>query len=188
MSNSDRFIVFQSVIIGDDSWRFLHYPPESVPGQSRDDVPEKSVNKMTQKSAGSQLFGLSMGSTALFDAPKGSTHDSAFLCDTIVPSSARERSSRSQRQSPEFLYIRLDNARGHSPIGVTECLYATKVKQIPYAAHSSDLARDDFFLYGYLKKKATESKIPHWKSLKSSIIHISAESDKRPSQISLRSG
>jgi hypothetical protein len=57
----------------------------------------------------------------------------------------------------------------------TECPQAKKAQRIPHPAYSPDLARSDFFLFGYVKRKLTESNIPDRRRLKSPIIHIFGE-------------
>jgi transposase len=82
---SDPRNSFQNVITGDESWFFLYYPRFSIWAQSRDEVPERMSQKIdSEKCLISALWSVN-GIHRLEDVPKGTSYDSAFFCDIIVP-------------------------------------------------------------------------------------------------------
>jgi hypothetical protein len=83
---SIRSTGFQGVIIGGESWFFLYYSLDSIWMSSRDDIPERASQKIdTEKCLISLLWSVN-GIHSLVDVPKGSTYNSAFFDDTVVPS------------------------------------------------------------------------------------------------------
>jgi transposase len=171
----DRRNQFRNVVTGDESWFFLYYSHDSIWTQSRDEVPERISQKIdTEKCLLSVLWSVS-GIHSLTDVPKGSTYNSAFLCDIVIPELVQNICSSSRRKSLKGMYIHLDNARPHNSRRATECLSRTKAKRVPHPAYSPDLAPSDFFLFGFLKTKLQEYDIPDRETLKSAISDIFAE-------------
>jgi hypothetical protein len=83
---SVRSTGLQSVIAGDESRFFLYYPRDSIWASSRDEVPERVSHKInTEKCLVSFLWSVN-GIHSFVDIPKGSIYNSAFFCDTVVPS------------------------------------------------------------------------------------------------------
>jgi hypothetical protein len=151
---------FQSVITGDELWLLLYDPRDSIKASSRDEVQERvSETNHTEKCRISFLWSVN-GIHSLVDVPKGSTHNSAFFCDTAVPSLFDGIILHSRRKSLRGVYIQPDNAPPHDARRSTECLHAKKIQRITHPAYSPDLAPSDFFLFGSVKRKLTEYDIP----------------------------
>ena len=95
---SNRRNSFRSVITGDESWFFLYYPRDSIWAQSRDEVPERISEKIDSEMCLISILWSVNGIHSLEDVPKGTTDDSAFFCDIIVPSLVHVLCSDSARR------------------------------------------------------------------------------------------
>jgi hypothetical protein len=66
----------------------------------------------------------------------------------------------------------MDNARFHNSGRAQECIRASKAERLPHPAYSPDLAKSDFFFFGYLKEKLTDYNCETREQLKEAIIEI----------------
>jgi transposase len=163
---------FQHVVTGDESWFFLFYPRESAWVESRFDLPERTKAKFdTEKCLISILWSIN-GIHSLLDVPKGTTYNTAFFCEQVLPSLVGNITSHSRRKTLQNFLIHLDNARPHNSGLSRECLEATKAKRMPHPAYSPDLAPSDFFLFGYVKGKLTDYQCETRDELKAAISEI----------------
>jgi hypothetical protein len=81
---SNRRNSFQDVITGDESCFFFYYLRDSIWAQSRDEVPETISQKIdSEKCLISVLWSVN-GIHSLEYVPKGTTYDSALLCEDLV--------------------------------------------------------------------------------------------------------
>jgi histone-lysine N-methyltransferase SETMAR len=169
---------FERLITGDESWFYISYPHESVWAASREDVPERLRQKIdTEKCLISILWSVN-GIHSLLDIPKGMTYNTAFLCDTVIPSLIADITSRGRRKTLKGFMVHMDNAPAHNSRRSQERIEATKAKRLPHPAYSPDLAPSDFFLFGYLKEKLTDISCTNRDELKSAIVSLFEEIDK----------
>jgi histone-lysine N-methyltransferase SETMAR len=137
---SDRRNHFRNVITGNESWFFLYYSHESIWVQSRDEVPERITQKIDAEKCLLSVLWSVTGIHSPIDVPKGTTYNSAFLCDVVVPDLVRNICFHSRRKSLKGMYIHLDNARPYNSKRTAEYLSGTKANRVPHPPYSSDLA------------------------------------------------
>jgi hypothetical protein len=104
--------------------------------------------------------------------PKGTTHNTDFFCNEVLPSLKRDIASRGRRETLRRLVIHMDNARPQNSERVQECILASKAGRLPHPAYSPDLAPSDFFLFGHLKEKVIDYNCETREQLKEAIIEI----------------
>jgi hypothetical protein len=117
---------FQSVITGDESGFFLYYPRDLMCESSRDEVPERVKQRFDTEKCLILLLWSVNGIHNLVNVLKASTCNSAFFCNTVVPSLFDGIALHSRRKSLNCLYIHLDNACLHNTRRSTECLQAKR--------------------------------------------------------------
>jgi transposase len=116
---------FQDVITGDESWFFLYYPRDSMWAPSRDDLPDRIKQKIdTEKCLISVLWSV-RGIHSLVDVPKGTTYNTDFFCNVIMPSLKRDIASQGRRKTFRGMLIHMDNARPHNTGRSQECILAS---------------------------------------------------------------
>jgi hypothetical protein len=104
----------------------LPYPRDLIRASSRDEVPERVSRKNDTENCPSSLLWSVNGIYSLVGAPKGSTYNSAFFCDTVVLRLFDGITLHSRRKSLKGLYIHLDNALPHNAKRSTQCLQAKR--------------------------------------------------------------
>jgi hypothetical protein len=77
---------FQRIIAGDESWFFRCYVCDSVSAASRDEVSQRIKQKIeTEKCLVSIPWSVN-AIPSLFDLPRGTTYNTAFFTDAVMPS------------------------------------------------------------------------------------------------------
>jgi hypothetical protein len=149
----DQETFFANVLTGDESWFYFEYPHESIWAPSRDDVPEKIEQKIdTEKCLISIIWSVN-GIHSLLDVPKGTTYNSTFFCDIVVPDLLANVCAQRRRRTLKGLIVHLDNARPHNSKKSNACLTEFRASRAPHPAYSPDLAPSDFFLFGTVKRE-----------------------------------
>jgi transposase len=136
---------FDRLITGNESGFYLSYPHQSALAVSRDQLPENVSQKIdTEKCLTSVVWSIN-GIHSLVDVPKGTTYDTAFLCDIVVPSVVADITSRGRRKTLKGFMIHLDNAPTQKSRRSPACIEATPAVRLPHPAYSPDHAPSDFF-------------------------------------------
>jgi hypothetical protein len=118
------------------------------------------------------------GIHSLLDVPKGSTYNTAFFCDQVIPSLVQGITSRGRRKTLQGFIIHFGNANPHKSRRSRECLGSYRATRLQHPAYNPDLAPSDFFLFGYLKEKRINFDCRNREDLKSVITLIFTEIDK----------
>jgi hypothetical protein len=164
---------FNRIITGDESWFFLYYRRDSAWAVSRDDLPERTRQKIdTEKYLISILWSVD-GIHSLVDVPKGASYNSAFFCSAVVPSLVAELTSGTRRKTLKGFIIHLDNARPHNSESSRNCIQSARAERLPHPLYKPGLAPSDFFLFGYIKEELTDYDCRRREELKSAIIEFS---------------
>jgi hypothetical protein len=124
------------------------------------------------------IFWCVNGIHTLLNVPKGSTYNTAFFCDQVVPTLVEGITSHGYRKMLKGFMVHLDNPSPHNSRRSQECLGANRATRLQHPAYSPDLAPSDFFLFGYLKEKLTSFDCGSRDDLKSAITSIFSEIDK----------
>jgi hypothetical protein len=146
---------FHSVIAGDKLWFFPCYPSDLTSALSRDEVQEIVSQKIDTEKCLISLLWSANGIHSLADVPKGSTYNSAFSCDPVVPCLLTELLYISE-EITQRLCVHRNSACPHDARRSTEYLHTKRIQRTRHPAYSSDLALSDFFLFGYIKRKLIE--------------------------------
>jgi hypothetical protein len=169
---------FERVITGDESSFFLSDPHNSAWATSRDELPERVSPKIGIEKGVISVFWSANGSHSLFDVPKGSTYNTAFFCDQVIPSLVQRITSRGRRKALQGFMIHFDNVSPDNSRRPRECLGSYRATRLQHQAYSPGLAPSDFFLFGYLKEKLIDFNCRSPEDLKSVITSIFTEIDK----------
>jgi hypothetical protein len=105
---------FERIITGDELWFFLSYPHDSAWAPSRDELPERVSQKIDTEKCLISVFWSVNGIHTLFDVPKGSTYNTAFFSDQVVPSLVEGITSRGRRKTLKGFMVHRDNASPHN--------------------------------------------------------------------------
>jgi hypothetical protein len=118
------------------------------------------------------------GIHSLLDVPKGSTYNTAFFCDQVVPSLVQGITSHGRRKPVQGFMIHFDNASPHNSRRSRECLGSYRATRLLHPAYSPDPAPSDFFLFEYLKEKLIDFDCRTREDLTSAMTSIFTEIDK----------
>jgi hypothetical protein len=100
-----RFTGVEHVVTGDELWFFLYHPHDPIWASSQFEMPERFSPQIdTEKCRISFLWSVN-GIRSLVDVPKCNTYNSAFFCDTVVPSLFDGITLNSRRKSLKGLSI-----------------------------------------------------------------------------------
>jgi hypothetical protein len=98
------------------------------------------------------------GIHSLFDVPKGTTHNSRFLCDVVVLDLLENISAYNRRRTLKRVWVHIDNARAHNSEKSNECLTEFRARRVPHPAYRPDCALNDFF-FGIVKTELQNHEI-----------------------------
>jgi hypothetical protein len=144
---------FDTILTDDEFWFYFEYPYPAAWAEARDLVPTRTERKIdTEKCLISAIWSVN-GIHSLLDVPKGTTYNSTFFCQSVLPGLIRKLGEHSRRRTLKGLFVHLDNARPHNSRESSQCLKDFHPTRMPHPAYSPDLAPSDFFLFGYLKAK-----------------------------------
>jgi hypothetical protein len=90
---------FERMITGDESWFFLSDSHHSAWATLRDELPETVTQKTDTGKCRISIFYSVNGIHTLSDMLKGSTYDTAFFCDQVVPSLVHGIPSHGRRKT-----------------------------------------------------------------------------------------
>jgi hypothetical protein len=97
----------------------------------------------------------SRGIKSTLYVPTGMKYNITFFVELVVPELVEHVCHESRRKTFRGILIRLDNARPQQKSETA--LAATKARRIPTPAHSRDSSPSDFFLFGLLKERMSET-------------------------------
>jgi hypothetical protein len=141
------------VINGNDSWFFTYYPRDSIWPASRDELPQRIKPKIsTEECLVSILWSLN-GIHSLLDVPKGTTYNTAFSMDAVMPSLIENVQLRTRRKTLKGWLILMDNVFAHNSGRAQSCIEASRAERLLHLASSPDLAPSNFFLFGDIREK-----------------------------------
>jgi hypothetical protein len=144
---------FQRIITGDGLWFFFRCPGDSVLAASRGELPQSIKQKIdTEKCLVSIPWSVNE-IPSLLNVFKGTTYNTAFFTDAVMPSLIENVRSRTRRKMLKRWLIPMDNARHHNPGRAQRYIEASRAGHLPYPASSPDPARTDVFLFGDIKGK-----------------------------------
>jgi hypothetical protein len=83
--------------------------------------------------------------------PKGTTYNTVFFTDAVMPSLIENVQSRTGRKTSKSWLVHMDSARLHNFGGTQRCTEASRAERLPHPVDSPDLASYDFFLFRYIK-------------------------------------
>jgi hypothetical protein len=106
------------------------------------------------------------------DVLKGTTYDRAFFTDVVMPSLIENTRSQTWRKILKGWLIHMDNLRPHNSGRAQRCIEASRAEQLPHPAYGPDLAPNDFFLFGYLNGKLSDSNCEIRKDVQNAITEI----------------
>jgi histone-lysine N-methyltransferase SETMAR len=140
-----------NIITGDESWFYFEYPHQSVWAPSRDELPERIKQKIgTEKCLISVIWSVN-GIDSLLDVPKGTTYNTTFFCDVVIPDLLENVCAGSRRRTLKGIVMQLDDARVHNSKKSNECLTEFRTRRVPPPAYSPNVVPSDFFLFGTVK-------------------------------------
>jgi hypothetical protein len=171
-------IGFERVITRDESWFFLSSPHDSAEATSRDEFSERVSPKTDTEKCLISIFWSVNDIHTLIDFPKGSTDNTTFFCDQVVPSLVDGITSHGNRSTLQRFMIHFDNASLHNSRQSQECLEAQRVRRLQHPADRPDFAPSNCFLFGYLKEKQADFDYRSREDQKSAITSIFNEIDK----------
>jgi hypothetical protein len=97
-----------------------------------------------------------------------------------MPGLIQNITSNNRGKMFKLFFIHLDNPRPRNSKQSQEYTQTSKTKRLAYPVYSPDLATSGFFLFGYLKEILTAFHCTTRDKLKSAIITIFDEIDKKP--------
>jgi hypothetical protein len=123
--------------------------PDEVP-----EIPKQTVQ--SEKCLVSIMWG-STGIKSLLYVPKSMKYNTTSIVKSVVPNLVEHVCQESWRQTLRDIMVHLDNARPHNNMKSEAALTATKAGWIPTPDYSSDSSPSDFFLFGMLKERMSET-------------------------------
>jgi hypothetical protein len=87
----------------------------------------------------------------LLDVLKGTTYNSTFFCNVVVPDLLENLCAHSRKQTLKRVLVDVDNARHHNSKKSHEFLTEFRARRVPHPAYIPDHAPSDFFLFGTVK-------------------------------------
>jgi hypothetical protein len=144
---------FRNGLAGNESWFYFEYLHHSAWAISRDEMSEIIKHKIdTEKCLVSIIWSVN-GIHSVLGLPKGTTHNSAFFCDWIMPDLVENFCAQDRRKTHEGIVAHLNNACPHSSKWSRSCVERFSARRVPHLAYGPDRRPNDFFLFRYLKIK-----------------------------------
>jgi hypothetical protein len=166
---------FDTILTGDESrFYFEHHYPAAL-SETRDLVPTRTEQTIDTENCLISVIWSVNGIHSLLDVSKGTTYNSTFFCQSVLPDLIRNLGAHSRRRTLKGLFVHLDNACPHNSRESSQCLKDFHVIRMPQPAYSPDLSPSDFFLFGYLKAKLQGRQLQGRHGLSFAIREIMAE-------------
>jgi hypothetical protein len=88
--------------------------------------------------------------------PKGTTYNTAFFTDAVMPSLTENVRSRTRRKTSKGWLILMNNTCPHNSERAQSYVEASRAERLPDPAYSPDLTVSDFFLFESIKGKLSD--------------------------------
>jgi hypothetical protein len=115
---------------------------------------------------------------SLLDVPKGTTYNTTFFCDVVIPDLLENIGAGSRRRTLKGIVKHLDDARPRNSKKSNECLTEFRARRVPHPAYRPDLAPSDFFLFGTVKAELQNYEIHSREDLISAIMTVFGQMSK----------
>ncbi|CAG8595225.1 24693_t:CDS:2 [Gigaspora margarita] len=148
---------YRNVVTGDETW--IHYFTVSnkknnqqwvKKGESRPQIIRTA--QFSKKRMFCIFFSVD-GAVACKVLKKGSTINSKYYVNDILPEVLDKFKKKKERQSTRDIMLHHDNASSHMADIVTKYLKRERITLLPHPLYSPDLAPCDFFLFPKLKQE-----------------------------------
>jgi histone-lysine N-methyltransferase SETMAR len=141
------------LMTSDETWVTFTNPHSSMWARNRDEAGERARQTITKAKTLVVVFWGFTGFLYATTVPAGTTYNSAYVNDFLIPQLTGEVSKIRKIIGLKGTVLHWDNARAHTSRETRALLEEKKVKILPHPAYSPDLSPSDFFLFGTIKEK-----------------------------------
>jgi hypothetical protein len=136
--------------------RAIRTEPESVDGPEAFALPTMKKWRRHFHQSRTDLFDDPMFGRPLTNDIIGTTYNTQFLTDAVMPSLIEILRSPTRIKTLEGRLIHMDNARPHNSGRTQNCIEASRAKCLLHPADSPDRVSNDFLLFRYVKLQLSD--------------------------------